>query len=379
MNALTPIAAPRETALGTPHLQVPEALTRPHAHAGALELRELRYFAAAARTGNLGCAARELHVTPPAISQQIRKLEDGLGVQLLIRHSRGVTPTPAGACLLERIETSLHLLDAPLDPEQAGAAAGSAISVAMPAEIGTLLAAPLVAEVRRRWPDLVLQLTETAGTGMEARLLGGQADIAVLPEPAELDDLLIDRVLTEGLGLVASPRDALAQSSLPLRLRDLARVKLILPHPRHWLRRLLARAGFQRGVRFAAVLQVDSMAMTKDMVRNGLGCSILPASAVRDELARGALVFRPLEQSALTATYATACRREAAPAVHDIAQAAGDVIRSLAASGTWPGAALVRPPAPPTRVEPEPALPPETWRLPRLEPSRGNAEFVEGD
>jgi LysR family nitrogen assimilation transcriptional regulator len=358
---------------------VPEALTRSYAHAGALELRELRYFAAAARTGNLGSAARELFVTPPAISQQIRKLEDGLGTQLLIRHSRGVTPTPAGACLLERIETSLRTLDAPLDPERVDAGMGSAITVAVSAEIGTFLAAPLVAEVRRRWPEVTLELTETTGAGNEARLLGGQADIAVLAEPADLDELLIDRLLTEGLGLVASPRDKLAKDALPLRLRDLARVRLILPAPRHWLRRLLARAGFQRGVRFDAVLQVDSVSMTKAMVRDGLGCTILPASAVRDELARGALVFRALEQPALAATYATACRRGSSPVVHDIAQAMGDLIRSLVASGTWPGALPCRPPAPLDSVEPEPGLPPEAWRLPQVEPIRGEVEFMEGD
>ena len=86
---------------------------------------------------------------------------------------------------------------------------------------------------------------------------------------------------------------------LPLRLRELADVPLILPGPRHWIRRLLARAAFQRGIRLNAALQADSVAMTKDMVRNGLGCTILPGIAVRDEIARGALVFRPIEQPAL--------------------------------------------------------------------------------
>jgi LysR family transcriptional regulator, nitrogen assimilation regulatory protein len=375
VNALTPVA----TALTTSHVGLPEALTRAPSPVGALELRELRYFAAAARTGNLGRAAQDLNVTPPAISQQLRKLEDELGTQLLIRHSRGVTPTPAGARLLERIDAILHLLNAPLDPEQSAAHIGATVSLAMPAEIGALLAAPLVAQVRRRWPGVALDLREDAGAGIEARLLGCEVDIGVLHDPPDLDKLRIEPLLTEGLGLVMAPSAALARSSSPLRLRDLAGVPLILPNPRHWTRRLLARAGFQRGVRFDAVFQVDSVSMTKEMIRAGLGSSVMPGSAVRDELARGALVFRPLEQPTLSTTYSIGVRCMAAPVVRDVAQVAGEVIRSLAASGTWPGALLARPPAQPTRMPPEPDEPPETWRLPRLEPLRGSVEFVEGD
>jgi hypothetical protein len=65
--------------------------------------------------------------------------------------------------------------------------------------------------------------------------------------------------------------------------------------------------------------------------------------------------------------------------VCDIAQALGDIIHSLAATGTWAGAQLVRTPEPPTRLEPVQDVPPETWRLPRQEPARGSLEFVEGD
>jgi len=370
LNALTP--------LGTPNDRLPEAISRASGPAGAVELRELRYFAAAARAGNLGRAAQELNVTPPAISQQLRKLEDGLGIQLLIRHARGVTPTPAGARLLERIDTILHLLDAPLDPDPATAATSGTVSLALPAEFGALLAAPLVAQMRRRWPGATLDLQESAG-GTESRLLGRQVDIAVLPDPPDLDELRIEKLLTERLGLVMSPRATLAESAQPLRLRDLAGVTLILPNPRHWIRRLLARAGFQRGVRFDAAVQVDGLPMTREMVRDGLGCAILPRVAVRDELARGALVFRPIEQPALLVTHAIAWRRTASPVVGDIARMVGEVIRSLAASEVWPGAQPVRSPVPPSCVEPARDEPPEIWRLPRPEPVRGSLEFVEGD
>ena len=73
----------------------------------ALGVCEFRYFLSVAQTGNLGRAARLLNVSQPAISLQLRKLEDGLGTQLLLRHSRGVTLTAAGACLRDRLHTGL--------------------------------------------------------------------------------------------------------------------------------------------------------------------------------------------------------------------------------------------------------------------------------
>ena len=81
----------------------------------ALGLRELRYFLSVAQTGNLGRAARDLNISQPAISLQLRKLEEGFGTPLLLRHGRGVTLTPAGASLRDRLHTVMRLLASPLD------------------------------------------------------------------------------------------------------------------------------------------------------------------------------------------------------------------------------------------------------------------------
>jgi DNA-binding transcriptional LysR family regulator len=210
-------------------------------------------------------------------------------------------------------------------------------------------------------------------------LLGREVDIAVLHDAPDLDELRIEPLLTEDLGLVMWPGAALAQTSLPLRLRELTGVPLILPNPRHWIRRLLARAAFQRGVLLDAAFQADSVSMTREMVRNRLGGTILPSAAVRDELARGALVFRRLAQPTLATAVAIAVRREAAPVVHDAARVVGDVIRSLAAGGAWPGAQLARVPTLPTRPQPEHDVAPEAWRPPMGAQLHAAVEFVEGD
>ena len=75
-----------------------------------MDFREIRYFAQVATAGSFSRAAKELRVAQPALSRQIRKLEQELGVDLLVRHGRGVRLTGAGSILLERAEQMIHLL-----------------------------------------------------------------------------------------------------------------------------------------------------------------------------------------------------------------------------------------------------------------------------
>jgi LysR family transcriptional regulator, nitrogen assimilation regulatory protein len=325
----------------------PVAVTAARAAAGVSlpELRELRSFAIAARTGNLGQAARHLNVTAAAVSQQLRRLEETLGAQLLIRHSRGVSTTPAGRVLLRRADTILRVLETPLVPMMPPAAAQETVSIALPAEFGPLLAAPLLAAARHRCPGATIAFHESAGDAVEA-VCDGQVDVALVEDPPKLDDLLTERLLTEDLGVVFAPDHKLATSMQPVRLRDLLTAPLILPNRRHWIRRLLAKAEAQRSLRFDTVTSVDGVPMILAMVRHGVGGTILPAATVKDDIARGTLAFRTVIQPALSVAHAVAARRDASPTGQAFMTMAAEVIRAVAGSGLWPGSRLLRGVAP---------------------------------
>jgi LysR family transcriptional regulator, nitrogen assimilation regulatory protein len=309
----------------------------------ALGLRDLRYFLSVAQTGNLGRAARELNVSQPAISLQLRKLEEGLGTQLLLRHGRGVTLTPAGACLRDRLHTVMRLLASPLD-EAAPEPTPRTISLAVPAEAGAPLVTPLARAFRARWPDVTLDVREGSGADLEEWLLHRHVDLAMLQDAAPLPEFEMTPVLTESLGLVAPVHSLIADGAGPLPLRELAGDSLILPGPQHWIRRRIDYAAQQYGVRLNPVLQVNSIALTKVMVRSGLGYAILPRSSVQDEVAHGALGFRPIGQPPLTCTRFIAFHRAAANTlVAAFAVMACDVMATLAEDGQWPDAQIIRP------------------------------------
>jgi LysR family nitrogen assimilation transcriptional regulator len=338
------------------------ALSRSIAGSERVELRELRYFATVARSGNFGRAAQELKISQPTLSHQIRKLEEELGTQLLVRHARGVTLTPSGTCLLERLDTIMHLLAAPLEHETAQAVRGT-VSIAMPAEIAPLLAPALVEAFHASWPRVALDIKEATSGTLDAWVLNGRVDIAVLQDPPELDELQTEPLLTENLGLVAAPRSRIAESDAPVHLRELVDLPLILPRAQHWIWRRLTSAAFRRGVRIEPAFQADSLALAKEMVRTGLGCTVLPRAAIRDELARGTLVFRPIEQPSLSATHAIAFRRTTTePLVRGFASLIRDVMKTLATDGTWIGARIVR-----TEIAPDDAAAteqPDAWQAP---------------
>ena len=309
----------------------------------ALELRELRYFHSVARTGNFSRAARELNIGQPNVSQQVQKLEQELGTQLLIRHGRGVTLTQAGSCLMERLDVILGLLSAPLQPASAPEQTIGTISLALPFEAVPLLVPRMLEECRSRWPNVTLAIREGTSASLEEWVLDRRVDIAVLQDPPTLDELDTEPVLTERLGLVSGVQTLRLEGADTVRVRQLGDLKLFLPHPRHWIRRLVDSATFRRGIVLGHVQQVDGVPLAKAMARNGFGHTILPYAAVLDEVSRGTLAFHPIDHDPLLTIHAIATRSGTAPApfVTEVRRVLRTVMSDLATSGAWAGATTI--------------------------------------
>jgi LysR family nitrogen assimilation transcriptional regulator len=309
-----------------------------------MDFKEMRYFAHVARAGSFSRAASELRIAQPALSRQIRKLEDRLGVALLVRHGRGVRLTSAGVLLLEGAETlsdQLSRLDERV--RSGGDAAVGHVSLGVPPAAGLLVVPPTVERFAAAWPRVTLHVREGISSSLQEWLLDGRIDIAVLHTPPPLQALNIVQVLREQMVLVAPAADSRGAVHFPgesVRLRDLTEIPLIMPGLPHSNRRLLDQAAIQHGVRLRIVLEVDSVALTKALVMRGAGHSVLTAAAVHEEVAQGKLRAFPIDRPPLTSTLAIANLRSAqsSPPAEALKRTLRDVIHEFVDTGVWKGA-----------------------------------------
>lgn len=309
------------------------------AQSKSIEFRDLRSFAHIARCGSFGQASQEIGIGQPALTRQIRKLEDSVGADLFIRHGRGVTLTTTGAILLERVEEIIHLLTYSVQETDR---LPKGLVVAFPPEVGCFLISPVVNRLINNRPELHINLRQEFGNSLTALLLSGRVDIGLMYDPPKLDALEIRPLIEEPLLLVGAPYSAVMSSSIAIPIRELSSLSLILPTQQHTHRRLYARVAAQHGLRPRVIVEVDSVSMRKALVRGGVGYAIMPHSAVHDELALGKLCVRQIERVSLCSTLAIVQPQDAkhTPEAELLIHQLTSQAEALVTAGAWPQARL---------------------------------------
>lgn len=258
-----------------------------------MELRQLRAFVAVAEAGSMTRAAAGLHMAQQSLSEQMRTLEAQLGVTLLHRSPRGVTPTPVGEVLLREARDVLARAERAQEAvvRAAGGEEGH-LRVAFLASVANDLMPPVVRGFRERHPGIALETEESSIADLVAGLRAGRLD-AALTRPPLVADLHAEELLREPVAAVLPAAHALA-GARELRLADLAGEPWVLTPREAWppWHRVydedFARAGFRpRVVQRAATVQ-GLLAL----VAAGVGVTRLAFSA--RSLRPGDVVFVPL-------------------------------------------------------------------------------------
>jgi LysR family nitrogen assimilation transcriptional regulator len=307
-----------------------------------IEIRELRSFVHIARVGSFSRAAGELHIAQPALSRQIAKLEDELGTLLFVRCGRGVRLTGAGAQLLERAEMIISFVAQTGEHVRASTDRLSGhIAVGMPPAVGVWVSAPIAEAFRDQWPAVALHMREGLSSSLQEWLLDRRVDLAIVYNQPPLEAFDVVPMCSEAMVIVGPPGDTLIdqRGGEPLRIRDLADLPLIVPGFPHANRRLLELAAVQHGVHLRIALEVDSVTLTKALVRRGLGYSLLTYTAIQEEVARGDLRALPIERPAIRATVSLATLREqrASRLVRTMSDVVREKLHELVVSGAWKG------------------------------------------
>lgn len=246
-----------------------------------LTLRQLRYFEAAARLGHFGRAAEECAVTQPALSMQIKELEEELGAALFERRPGEAVLTPLGrevagraakillaagdlAALAQRREATLH----------------GPLSLGIIPTLAPYILPRLLAYLQKAYPALRLELREAQTRPMLNELSRGGLDLVMAALPVEGADLEAVHLFDDRF-LLAAPADAQGKSRVDPETLDPA--KLILLEEGHCLRdQALSFCALERGATKTG-LGATSLSTVMQMVANGYGVTFIPEIAVETE------------------------------------------------------------------------------------------------
>lgn len=263
-----------------------------------MELRQLRYFVAVAEECHFGRAAARLHMAQPPLSQQIRRLEEELGVELLERTTRRVALTAAGERFLERCRTLLDDVDA-ASAEAVRVAAGEIgrVVIGVVGSVTYAVLPTLARQLREDFPDIDFEFTSEMLTPDQVNALReGTVDIVLMRTPTPVGDLLLRVLLKEPL-VVALPAGHALAARESLRLEDL-RDEPFVTYPaghRSVLHDVVAGACQRAGFRPRQVAQVAQTSTLLVFVAAGIGVAVLPESGRRLRLE--GVEFVPLEDA----------------------------------------------------------------------------------
>jgi DNA-binding transcriptional LysR family regulator len=254
-----------------------------------VELRHLDTVLAIADEGSFTAAADFLATVQSNVSEQVRQLEAELGVELFVRDRRGARPTECGDAVLERarrIRREIEALRTDLSMLRGLEAGESSFGI-----VGTAsrwLVPALVADLRERAPGIRLRVVEAASERLVAELLAGELAQVVVTAPVHDRHLEVQTILEEALvGVV--PADV----TLPrgrVSLATVAALGLVLPPAENPLRIEIEAAAAEQGVTLDVAVEVEGIRLVADLVAAGAGASVMPETALPDDLANVRLV-----------------------------------------------------------------------------------------
>ncbi|OIJ22228.1 LysR family transcriptional regulator [Anaerobacillus alkalidiazotrophicus] len=248
-----------------------------------MELRQLRYFIEVAEREHFTKAAEHLHVAQSAISLQISKLEDELGVALFDRVGRNIKLTPIGKTFLihskaaiKAIDYAKEKVDEYLDPEF------GTVKIGYPTSLANHLLPTVISAFKTEHPKISYHLRQGSYASLIDSVKNGELDLAFLgPVPPSTADIEAHVLFSENISVLV-PANHPASANKSLSLADLKNDDFVLYPNGYVLRQIAVDACNEAGFEPKVSAEGEDMDAIKGLVSAGIGVSLLPNGTFYD-------------------------------------------------------------------------------------------------
>lgn len=265
---------------------------------------EIRYLLSIREYGNISRAAQELYVAQPSLSQMIKELETDLGTEVFFREKDGVSETPFGRELLNRMEAVRDLfMRIPIELEEFQQMKKGTITFGIPLNLGTYLLPRIIPVFRKRFPGIRIRVRENNSHGLEQLMMDRKIDFCILHFHEEREQVQYEMFFEDPFYLVI-PRDRKSELGLPdgkkLTKEDLTGLReepFVMVSARQKLRLVADQILKNAQIVPDICCTTKSMETVKRLVAAGTGVTFLPGSYLNLYSGVEGLVCYPLDRS----------------------------------------------------------------------------------
>jgi LysR family carnitine catabolism transcriptional activator len=258
-----------------------------------LSLRQLRSFSVLAKAGSFTRAAEALHLSQPALTVQIRTLEEALGLRLFDRNTREVRLTPVARDLLPALERILRDVDSlARNAHELAAGIRGVVHVAALPSISSLMLPAVIARVRAEHPGIVIRLRDAVAQRVLAMVRAEEVDFGIGGFEGAGADVAVTPLFADRLVAVMPEHHALARKKA-VSIADLKEQPLVLMDSQSSVRALVESAYLAEGQVLTPTYEVTYMSTAIGLVRVGEGIALIPSSALELQTLSG-VQWRPM-------------------------------------------------------------------------------------
>lgn len=307
-----------------------------------MEISQLKTLIHVAELGSVSKAANRLGIAQPALSRQIRLMEEELKAPLFVRHGHGMVLTELGRQVLQPAGGALACLDEIVKLAHQGQHSfRGRVRFGMTPTVAEIMSVPLAKRVRAEHPGLSLCLSSAFSGHLLDWLKREEIDCCVSYDPQVTGAVRTQPLLTEALMLVGNAASGLSENA-PVPFSDLSGESMVLPSPLHGLRRIIDQCASKAGITIAPTLEADSFGAMIDLVCAGFGMTILPAAPLYHRIRHGELkvskLINPEPSRRVVMIYPA--DRSISPATRYAGESFAKLAATLVEDGIWKGSLI---------------------------------------